>query len=102
MVVHSFIPSTWEVGADRCEFQASLSYKVSSRTARAVTQRNPVLNLPPQKKKRQTDRQKEEEKRKKIEMKFTGKWAELEKIILSQVFQTQKDKYGMYSLICGC
>ena len=29
-------------------------------------------------------------------MKFTGKWIELEKIILSGVTQTQKDKYGMY------
>ena len=26
-----------------CEFKASLVYKVSSRTARTVTQRNPVL-----------------------------------------------------------
>ena len=30
-------------------------------------------------------------------MKFTGKWMELE-IILSEVSQTQKDKYGIYSL----
>jgi hypothetical protein len=32
-------------------------------------------------------------------MKFTGKCIELEKkkIILSEVAQTQKDKYGMYS-----
>ena len=28
--------------ADFCEFKASLVYKVSSRTARTVTQRNPV------------------------------------------------------------
>ena len=28
---------------DLCEFEASLVYKASSRTARAVTQRNPVL-----------------------------------------------------------
>ena len=34
-------------------------------------------------------------------MKFAGKWMELEKIILSEVTQTQKDKYGMYSLISG-
>lgn len=33
-------------------------------------------------------------------MKSTGKWMELEKnIILSEVTQTQKDKYGMHSLM---
>lgn len=34
-------------------------------------------------------------------MKFTGKWMELEKIILSEVTQTQKDKHGIHSLISG-
>jgi hypothetical protein len=34
-------------------------------------------------------------------MKFAGKWMELEKIILSEVTQTQKDKYGMHSVISG-
>ncbi|WP_080051904.1 hypothetical protein [Oceanospirillum multiglobuliferum] len=34
-------------------------------------------------------------------MRFAGKWMDLEKIILSEVAQTQKDKYGMYSLIGG-
>ena len=34
-------------------------------------------------------------------MKLTGKWVELENIILSEVTQTQKDKHGMYSLISG-
>jgi hypothetical protein len=34
-------------------------------------------------------------------MKFSGKCMELEKIILSEVTQTQKDKYGMYTLISG-
>jgi hypothetical protein len=32
-------------------------------------------------------------------MKFSGKWMELENIILSEVTQTQKDKHGMYSLV---
>ena len=32
---------------------------------------------------------------------FAGKWMELENIILSEVTQTQKDKYHMYSLING-
>ena len=32
---------------------------------------------------------------------FAGKWMELENIILSEVTQTQKDKYHMYSLIGG-
>jgi hypothetical protein len=30
---------------------------------------------------------------------FAGKWMELENIILSEVTQTQRDMYGMYSLI---
>jgi hypothetical protein len=32
---------------------------------------------------------------------FSGKWIGLGKIILSNVIQAQKDKYGMYSLITG-
>jgi hypothetical protein len=32
-------------------------------------------------------------------IKFVGKWIELEKIILNEVTQTQKNKYSMYSLI---
>jgi hypothetical protein len=35
-------------------------------------------------------------------MKFDSKWMEFKKIILSEVTQTQKDKHGMFSLICGC
>jgi hypothetical protein len=34
-------------------------------------------------------------------MKLSGKWVELENIILSEVFQSQKNTYGMYSLISG-
>ena len=32
---------------------------------------------------------------------FAGKWVELKNIILSEVAQTQKDNYHMYSLIGG-
>jgi hypothetical protein len=32
---------------------------------------------------------------------FTGKWTELENIILSEVSQVQKAKNHMFSLICG-
>ena len=32
---------------------------------------------------------------------FAGKWMEVENIILSEVTQTQKDMYGMYSLVSG-
>ena len=32
-------------------------------------------------------------------MSFTGKWMELENIILSEVTQAQKNIHGMYSLI---
>jgi hypothetical protein len=42
VVVHAFNPSTWRGRGRRIsEFKASLVYKVSSRTARAI-QRNPV------------------------------------------------------------
>ena len=34
-------------------------------------------------------------------MNFKDKGMVFENIILSQVTQTQKDIYGMYSLICG-
>ena len=34
-------------------------------------------------------------------LKFAGKWMDLENIILSEVTQTQKDSYPMYSLISG-
>ena len=34
-------------------------------------------------------------------MNFSGKWMELENIILSEVTQAQKDMHGMYSLISG-
>jgi hypothetical protein len=32
---------------------------------------------------------------------FTGKWIELEKIMLNEVSQVQKDKSHTFSLICG-
>jgi len=32
-------------------------------------------------------------------MKFTGKWMELENIILDEITQSQKNTHGMYSLI---
>ena len=34
-------------------------------------------------------------------MKFSGKWMELGKIILSAITHTRKDMYDMYSLISG-
>jgi hypothetical protein len=34
-------------------------------------------------------------------LKFSGKWMELEYIILSEVTQIQKDIHGMYSLKSG-
>jgi hypothetical protein len=37
----------------------------------------------------------------KIKMLFTGKWMELENIILSEVSLAQKAKTHMFSLICG-
>ena len=32
---------------------------------------------------------------------FACKWMEVEKTTLSEITQTQKDEYGMYSLISG-
>ena len=34
-------------------------------------------------------------------LKFAGKWMELEKNLLSEVTQTEKDKHGMCSFISG-
>ena len=34
-------------------------------------------------------------------MSFAAKWMDLEIIILSEVSQTEKDKYHMISLLCG-
>ena len=34
-------------------------------------------------------------------MKFTGKWMELENIILSELTQSQKNTHSMHSLISG-
>jgi hypothetical protein len=54
VVAHTFNPSTREGGRGRqiSEFQASLVYKVSSRTARGI-QRNPVSKKPNQTKPKQ-------------------------------------------------
>jgi hypothetical protein len=42
-VAHAFDPSTQEAESDDvCDFEISLVYRVSSRTAGPVTQRNPV------------------------------------------------------------
>ena len=45
VMVLTFNLSTWEAEkqTDLCEFKTSVVYRASSRTARAVTQRNPVL-----------------------------------------------------------
>ena len=34
-------------------------------------------------------------------LKFAGKWIELEEAILSEVTQSQKDRYCMSLLMCG-
>jgi hypothetical protein len=62
-VVHDFNPSTWE--AEACmqiyEFEASLVYKVSSRTAR-TTKRNPVSLSRKNKKQKTKKKQKQKQK----------------------------------------
>jgi hypothetical protein len=63
------IPALGSRGRRISEFEASLVYKVSSRTARA-TQRNPVSKTPPKKKtnkkKNKTKKKKEKRKRKRM------------------------------------
>jgi hypothetical protein len=35
-------------------------------------------------------------------MRFTGKYIQLEKIILTELTKTPKDKFGMYLFKCEC
>jgi hypothetical protein len=51
--VHAFNPSTWEAEPSGSEFETSLVYKVSFRTARA-SQRNPALKMQANKQTKQT------------------------------------------------
>jgi hypothetical protein len=75
-VAHAFNLSTWEAEAGGIsEFEASLVYKVSSRTARA-TQRNPVP--PSQKKKNKKEKKEEEEEEEEKERKKKKKKKEEE------------------------
>jgi hypothetical protein len=57
VVAHAFNPSTWKAEAGRqiSEFEASLVYRVSSRTARSI-QRNPVSKTKKTKKQKQKNR----------------------------------------------
>ena len=45
--------------------------------------------------------QKKKKKKKNKIMPFAAMWIDLESIILSEVSQTEEDKYHMISLICG-
>jgi hypothetical protein len=92
-------------GRQISEFEASLVYKVSSRTARAL-QRNPVSKNktnkhPPPKKKPKKRREKKRKEEKRKEKKRKKKRIDLENMILSEVIQTQKDKHHMLSPICS-
>jgi hypothetical protein len=60
VVAHTFNPSTWKAEGRRIsEFEDSLVYKVSSRTARAI-QRNPVSSPPTPQKKRKRKKKKKD------------------------------------------
>jgi hypothetical protein len=60
VVAHTFNPSTSGGRGRRIsEFETSLVYKVSSRTARAI-QRNPVSKKPNKKQKNKTNKQKKQ------------------------------------------
>ena len=64
VVAHAFNPSTWEAEAGGSEFEASLVYRVSSRTARVI-QRNPVSKKTKTKTKKQTKQNKTKTKQNK-------------------------------------
>ena len=51
--------------------------------------------------KNNNNKNKQTNKQKPTSWNFLGKWMELENIILSEITQTQKDNYHMYSLIGG-
>ena len=58
VVAHTFNPSTWEGRGRRIsEFEASLVYKVSSRTAKAI-QRNLVSKNQKKKRKKKKEKKK--------------------------------------------
>jgi hypothetical protein len=78
-------------GRQISEFEASLVYKVSSRTARA-TQRNPVLKKKKKKEKKRKEKKRKEKKRKeKKELQHeTGKQIEREFPIKMNYYLSQK------------
>jgi hypothetical protein len=56
-----FIPALWKHRlVDLCEFEASLEYRVSSRTAKDM-QRNSVSKIPPSQKKKEVGEEEERE-----------------------------------------
>jgi hypothetical protein len=65
--LHSFNSSTWQGGRGRwiSEFEASLVYRVSSRTARA-TQRNPFSGEKMRERDRDRDREREREREREL------------------------------------
>jgi hypothetical protein len=78
VVAHTFNPR----GRRISEFEASLVYRVSSRTARATQRNNVSKNKTEQNKTKQNKTNKQTKKDKDI-MNFSGKRMELENIILS-------------------
>jgi hypothetical protein len=65
-VAHDFHPGTWEAEAGRCEFEANLIYRASSRTAR-ITQTNPVSKKTDTHTHTHTEREREREKQRQAE-----------------------------------
>ena len=64
VVMHTLSPSSWKAKGIRSLFQASLVYRVSSRTAR-TTQRNPVSKRKKPKSKQRKESRKEGRKKRK-------------------------------------
>ena len=63
MVAYSFKPSTLAGGKGRwiSKFESNLVYKLCSRIARAVTERNPILKKQKTKTERERERERERE-----------------------------------------
>ena len=110
MVVHAFNPSTGKAEAGRSLWVQSMPVLQSEFQDRlqSYTEKS-ILKKKEKEKERKEGRKKEIVKylpngvlpsgKNNDIFKFSEKWVDLEKIILSEVTQTQKDKYNIYPLI---
>jgi hypothetical protein len=95
VVAHAFNPSTSPRGRGRwiSEFEASLVYRVSSRTARA-TQRNPVSKNKKRKEKKRKEKKRKEKKRKEKKRRSQGSQSQPQNQALLQSVMTSLSHTG--------